>query len=606
MRNYFSFITLVVVITGISSATVYYSKAKEGVIAKVKSQVELELDSLNHIIGHQLKAAIVNDSGQQLIQHYFFAARKKYKNIEFAIEYFHPYIARTINGPALPEIEAEEHIVIEPGGLQVLETYFFPNYDSSKKQAAISDLKKLTTSVQSVKNLWSALSIRDDQVFDAIRQEFVRIITMGITGFDTPVCMQSINEIPATLASVKKVLGWYTSKNNIKHNVILHKIESAIAFIAASDNFNSFNRINFITEYINPITKELMLFQKECKVAVLDKVYALNGSMLTLFDSNAIRTEYFIPSAHSNTTPQKVALGKSLFYDKILSGNNQISCASCHQPQKAFTDGLTKGRALAGAGFLQRNTPTVINAALQTAQFYDHRANYLEDQVTSVVENKDEIHGSMKANALKLYNNEKYKQSFINIFPEAASGIQERHIQIVLAAYIRSLTSFNARFDKYMRGNFSLLSSDEQQGFNLFMGKAKCGTCHFMPIFNGTVPPSFTHTESEVLGVPKTSSEKELDDDPGRYNIHEIAPFKNAFKTPTLRNIALTAPYMHNGVYKTLEQVVDFYNKGGGAGLGFEVINQTLPKDKLELSLKEKQQLVSFLHTLTDSSSLLK
>lgn len=487
MRNYFSFAALIAAIIGISALTINFGGTKAVVTRKIRHQVQLELDSLNNTLEHQLKTSIINDSGQQLVQRYFLDSRKQYKDIEFAIEYFHSYIARNINGPALPEIEVEEHIAIQPSGFQMLEACFFPKYDAGNKVAVLTELKKITTAVNSVKKLWSSISIRDDQVFDALRQQLVRVMTMGITGFDTPICLQSINELPATLQSLKKVMEWYANNNNIKHKVILHKIERAIAFAKAAHDFNSFNRITFITDYMNPITKELILFQKECKVVILNNVYALNGSMATLFDSNSIRAEYFIPSYQSGTTPQKTALGK------LLS-----------------------------------------------------------------------------------------------------------------AAYIRSLTSFNTRFDRYMRGNYLLLSEDEQQGFNLFMGKAKCGTCHFMPTFNGMVPLSFTYTESEVLDVPKTALEKELDDDSGRYDIHEITVFKNAFKTPTLRNIALTAPYLHNGVYNTLEQVIEFYNKGGGIGLAFEIDNQTLPKNKLALSSKEKHQLISFLRSLSDSSNLFK
>jgi cytochrome c peroxidase len=132
------------------------------------------------------------------------------------------------------------------------------------------------------------------------------------------------------------------------------------------------------------------------------------------------------------------------------------------------------------------------------------------------------------------------------------------------------------------------------------MGKAKCGTCHFMPLFNGTVPPAFTFTESEVIGVPFNARGTKLDADLGRYEIYQIENFRNAFKTPTVRNIAHTAPYMHNGVYDSLEQVMDFYNRGGGAGLGLNVPNQTLPFDSLALTNTEINQVIAFMNTLSD------
>jgi len=130
------------------------------------------------------------------------------------------------------------------------------------------------------------------------------------------------------------------------------------------------------------------------------------------------------------------------------------------------------------------------------------------------------------------------------------------------------------------------------------MGKAKCATCHFFPLFNGTVPPAYVETESEVLGTPATSEGKSVDPDVGKFALTQREPHRYAFKTPTVRHIALTAPYMHNGVFKTLEEVVDFYDQGGGNGLGFNLENQTLPFDKLNLTGPEKKALVAFMKVL--------
>jgi cytochrome c peroxidase len=119
-----------------------------------------------------------------------------------------------------------------------------------------------------------------------------------------------------------------------------------------------------------------------------------------------------------------------------------------------------------------------------------------------------------------------------------------------------------------------------------------------MPLFNGTFPPRFMKIESEVIGVPQSIKESAVDTDMGRYNVIRTAAFKHAFKTPTVRNATLTAPYMHNGVFTTLQQVMDFYNKGGGAGLGLKIDNQTLPSDKLNLTQKESEEIISFIKTL--------
>ena len=153
-----------------------------------------------------------------------------------------------------------------------------------------------------------------------------------------------------------------------------------------------------------------------------------------------------------------------------------------------------------------------------------------------------------------------------------------------------------------MQGDHAQLNREEKAGFNLFMGKAKCGSCHFAPLFNGTQSPQFSKSEAEVLGVPAKADtvNAAIDEDFGRYTLNPYPQYKYAFKTTTLRNVAKTAPYMHNGVYNTLEEVMDFYNRGGGAGIGIKLDNQTLAAAPLNLSKKEIQDIITFLKTLND------
>jgi cytochrome c peroxidase len=143
------------------------------------------------------------------------------------------------------------------------------------------------------------------------------------------------------------------------------------------------------------------------------------------------------------------------------------------------------------------------------------------------------------------------------------------------------------------------LSSDARDGFNLFMGKAQCGTCHFLPLFNGVKPP-YIGSEFEVLGTPADTIYSALSADTGRYGVNPAPETHRAFRTGTLRNIARTAPYMHNGVFTTLMQVINFYDAGGGAGHGLNVPNQTLSADSLQLSPREKNAIISFLITLNE------
>jgi cytochrome c peroxidase len=164
----------------------------------------------------------------------------------------------------------------------------------------------------------------------------------------------------------------------------------------------------------------------------------------------------------------------------------------------------------------------------------------------------------------------------------------------------------NSRFDRAMRGEPTLLRPNERRGFNLFMGKAQCGTCHFVPLFNGVAPPTYLSDEVEVVGVPTKAVSRgaTIDPDSGRAAIDHLGGHLHAFKTPTVRNAALAGAYMHNGVYRTLDQVMNFYNHGGGSGLGAQVPNATLATDALHLSGQEQRDIIAFLKTLVDTAGL--
>ena len=210
------------------------------------------------------------------------------------------------------------------------------------------------------------------------------------------------------------------------------------------------------------------------------------------------------------------------------------------------------------------------------------------------------MHGDLEEIVAHLNEEEKYVKSFNQVY-NTKKPIEVKQLENALASYIRSLSVFQSRFDLYMRGDYAQLTNQEKKGFNLFVGKGQCATCHFIPVFNGTVSPYFRNSEQEVLGVPKDLEGTALDADLGRYVFNtDLHQLKHSFKTPTLRNINKTSPYMHNGVYTTLEEVMDFYNKGGGIGLGLEVENQTLPDTPLDLTNEEIESMIAFMKTLTD------
>ncbi len=337
---------------------------------------------------------------------------------------------------------------------------------------------------------------------------------------------------------------------------------------------------------------------------------SLNYKVRSIFSKDFLNKYFYTALTEKENSKEKESLGELLFFDPILSHSNERACASCHKPELAFTDGLPKSTAMNFEGTVQRNSPTLINAVYSDKYFYDLRADVLESQLEHVVISEKEFNTTFEEIIEKISSIDEYKLLFNTAYKlNEIEPITKSRIQEVLSSYVASLTSFNSEFDTYMRKERSTLSPTAYRGANLFLGKAGCATCHFLPVFNGSVPPMFREMESEVLGVPLKNAAKHhvIDPDLGRYEgpLKERSKiYKHSFKTVTVRNVKSTAPYMHNGVYKTLEEVMDFYNNGGGAGLGITVENQTLPTDSLGLSKQEINDIITFMNSLTDYSSL--
>lgn len=575
-----------------------FFSCKENEVFKttVKQHLLVDLNKLNNEI-LQFQKLINNNAPQKEIVNQFKKSRIFYKKSEWAIEYFIPETARFMNGPALDEMELEENRSFEPHGFQVIEEMIYPEYKTVDKENIIRELNIFKSNIKQLQSTFEVIAISDDYVLDALQQNVYRIIALGITGFDSPVLQSSIPEAGESLLSVSESLEIINSKDKSAAE-IKNLTAKAKKYCLENNNFNSFDRAFFITEFLNPISRNLKAFQKRGNIKNVKKTSPLKQTIETLFDKDAFDVDAFVLSSEYNFTKDKAKLGEKLFYDNSLSNHNDRSCATCHNPEKAFTDGLKTNVSLTGSN-LARNTPTLTYASLQNAQFWDMRQLDLEKQSVDVIQNKDEMHGSMDEIHAKILLNTEYIGLFKKAYPKTQKP-EQWQIQNAIASYVRSLNSFDSRFDEFMRGNKNILTRQETNGMNLFMGKAKCATCHFTPIFNGTVPPSYSKTEHEVIGTPQDASGKKISPDLGRYLYNQMPQLKGAFKTPTVRNAAVTAPYMHNGVFKTLEEVVDFYNKGGGKGLGLNVENQTLPFDELKLTKNEEKDLVAFMKTLTD------
>lgn len=273
-------------------------------------------------------------------------------------------------------------------------------------------------------------------------------------------------------------------------------------------------------------------------------------------------------------TKEKVELGKQLYFDPRLSRDDTVSCATCHDPKKGWSNGeqfATGVRGQKGG----RNSPTVINAAYHDLQFWDGRAAKLEGQALGPIQNPIEMDLTLEEAVAKLNKIPGYKSQFQKVF---GSDATPPAIAAAIASFERTILSGDAPYDKFKAGDAKALSEQAQKGMKLFFGKANCSGCH-----SG---PNFSDAAFHNLGVGMEKPEPDL----GRFGVTKQLGDKGAFKTPTLRDIARTAPYMHDGSHKTLEEVIEFYDKGGTANPQLD--EEIFP---LKLSAEEKAALVVFL-----------
>ena len=536
---------------------------------------------------------LIQSKSKDDVLKYYKKSRQQFKYAEPVLAFSDKDNYKTLNAPNILKVEEEDATDIkinEPFGYQVLEETIFEepfNIENVRKQAEKTKIR-LGFINQNVR-----LKLQDYHILWILRESIARVAFTGITGFDSPVLEASLEESVFVYKSLQNLIETYQSKfiNNNLYKAWLNEIDKTISTLNKND-FNTFDRYTFIKNHSH---KQLELINQTKTDWNVEFPYnlAFNANISSFFSEATFNMDFFSDYKQKKTfLAEEVKLGKLIFNDKNLSTNKTMSCASCHHSDKAFTDGLTVFKNQ------KRNTPTLTYVALQQRFFYDGRTGNLEGQIVDVVNNTNEFHSDLVHLEAVIKKDSSYSKAFQNIYN---GEITEQNIRQAIAVYVRSLNAFNSKFDDNINNLENTLTASETNGFNLFMGKAKCATCHFAPVFNGTVPPDFTETEFELLGVPKDTLKKtSIDSDLGRYNVFKTEERKHFFKTPTVRNASKTAPYMHNGVYTNLEQVMTFYNNGGGSGLGLDLEYQTLPSDSLNLSEKEIKDVIAFMKSLDD------
>ena len=301
-----------------------------------------------------------------------------------------------------------------------------------------------------------------------------------------------------------------------------------------------------------------------------------------------------LPILREGFSPQQIDLGRYLFFDPVLSGNGTISCASCHDPNLGFSDGKALGTGIHN-GKMKRSSPTLWNVGYLKKLYWDARAGSLEEQMQGPLYSEEEM-GTTETQLITTLNDiEAYRKLFAKAFPQRANydSINLNEIYTSITAFESSLISLNSRYDQYAHGYHNALNKQEIEGLNIFRSfVARCAECH--------TPPLFTNQQIAVIGTPEPNG---FPLDLGAEITFNDKTRRGGFKVPSLRNIELTAPYMHSGKFETLRETVEFYTKGRG---------HAVPENEdlfihwhiwePNLTDTELDRLVDFLKTLTDES----
>ena len=589
----------------LSAVTVFGKDSKQLPKVEVKNSfiesyndLHLSLKDLNEINSSK------SEVDQEIINA-FFEARIAFKKIEFLLSYLdNEFINDHVNGAPLLKTErkAPGLVIISPSGFQIAEEKLF--------EGDFTGFSELTNKLEAKLSIFGPklqyVKLGDRMIFEAFREGVIRIISLGITGFDTPSAENTVSEAITSLNTLEAYLHFYDDYLSEEHKIYFkNKFEEGRGYLVGV-SFDDVNRYQLIKNVLNPLYGDFLEIQDSLFIEQRDIVFSgefpVNYKATSLFKTDFLNPGYFSRYNNSGDAEKRKELGKLLFFDPILSKNNERACASCHDPSRAFTDAQTTSLAFNGEGNIDRNSPTVINAVFNTKLFWDGRATTLEEQVEHVVHNDREFNTDFFEIIDKMSTSQEYKKLFDEAYPRIKK-INSYTIIASLSAYVKSLVSFDSEFDKSMHNESSLTASElkrMENGFNIFAGKAACATCHFVPTFGGNVPPRYNDTETEVLGIPEVNDQANamLDGDEGRYDNGRPKDranfYKHSFKTPTVRNIEVTGPYMHNGVFTTLEEVVDYYDVGGGHGWGIAPENTTLPEDSLNLTKTEKEDLIFY------------
>jgi cytochrome c peroxidase len=563
---------------------------------------------------HKIKETDISvEENKAAILEGIYKCRSQIKQAEVWLRYLDPVGYRRINGPLPVEWETEVFEKFEkpyrrPGsGLTLAENYL--GESSVNKDSLYTLVNSALIGLEGFRADSCTRQLqKPGHFFLANRLHLLNLAAIYTTGFECPNRTRILPELGAMLETMLRHYQYYNVTYPIKFSdKYLGLYQNMLDFVKRFEgDIEAFDHFIFLRDFVNPLYELNAKMLRENNIISTSFVdYSLNRSVNFIFDKNLYKAQNTagIYSGIKDPTiiDEITELGRLLFYDPILSGNLSRSCGSCHKPDQCFTD-TTAATALAydGVSRLNRNAPSLVLAAQNHLVMQDGAHFNLQSQAMAVISNPQEMHGDPKRVMKYVLSCEKYRQQLkkFSRYTPLHPKPNAEHVLSALTMYYASAGKAISGFDSMMLG-FAKPAVESTRGFNLFMGKAQCATCHFVPHFNGVKPP-YTGSEFEVIGTPDDRRITALSKDSGRFKQHPAEEMLHAFRTPGLRNISKTAPYMHNGVFRSLDEVMRFYNHGGGVGNLLQVENQTLAADSLNLSDSEISDIIAFLQSLDE------
>ncbi|MBC8035467.1 MAG: cytochrome C peroxidase [Chitinophagaceae bacterium] len=611
-KFYIIALILVLIVTGLLSFTA--DSASKNYVTGYNGKLETLKNRQQTLLELILKSDLKSQADISRIREGIADARKNLKGMDFWLRYLEPIAYKRLNGPLPVEWETEVFEKFEKpykregAGLTLAELYL------DEENASKDSLAALVRYSVNAMETYGADSITNElktyhHFYLCNRLFILNLAAIYTTGFECPDTSRVIPELRAMLADVGEIYQSFNTgfPDKALPASYLDVFKQLVSFAQKQpDAYSRFDNFVFIKDYINPlfaINQQLINDHKVISKSFVD--YSLNKKARSIFSKEIYDGQnakgIFLRVKDEKVLAEIDRLGKLLFYDPILSGNNMRSCVSCHKSTEYFTDTtLAKSLQFNRKDPLARNTPSLINAGFNHLLMLDGKHISMQDQARDVISNKLELGCEESTIVEKVLSCPDYKSGFKNLlqYTPQEKEVTLDHILSAITLYYSKFSNYYAPFDEAMNGK-KPVDVNVKEGFNLFMTKAQCATCHFVPQFNGVKPP-FVGSEFEVLGVPEDTAYTALSKDMGRYGINPATETSNAFRTGSVRNAEFTKPYMHNGLFTSLKEVVDFYDGGGGAGRGLKVDNQTLSSDSLRLTPTEKDQLIVFMKSLNE------